>query len=53
MGCLVRLGIKKPTNVGFLERWYPVGDCSLFSFEVLKNKFKKPMRNFYTEQLVT
>ena len=26
MGCLVRLGIKKPTNVGFLERWYPVGD---------------------------
>ena len=26
MGCLVRLGIKKPINVGFLERWYPVGD---------------------------
>ena len=28
MGCLVRLGIKKPTNVGFLERWYPVGESN-------------------------
>ncbi len=36
MGCLVRLGIKKPTNVGFLERWYPVCkeniNCKLYEY---------------------
>ena len=32
---LLLKGIKKPTNVGFLERWYPVGEPIAKALQVL------------------